>query len=88
MPDRVRYPDANVERVRELAQSLPDNEIAAQLHREGHTSAKGRPYTTKIIQWIRWRYRIPPAPLKHPEELTVAQVAKLFGVSIGVLSIM
>ena len=85
MPDRVRYPDAIVERIRELAQSLPDDEIAAQLDRDGHTSAKGRPYTTKIIQWIRWRYRIPPAPLKNPEELTVQQVAKQFGVSIGVV---
>jgi DNA invertase Pin-like site-specific DNA recombinase len=85
MPDRVRYPDAIVERVRELAQSLPDDEIAAQLNRDGHTSAKGRPYTTKIIHWIRWRYRIPPAPLKNPEELTVQQVAKQFGVSIWVV---
>jgi DNA invertase Pin-like site-specific DNA recombinase len=85
MPDRVRYPDAIVERVRELAQSLPDDEIAAQLDRDGHTSAKGRPYTTKIIHWIRWRYRIPPAPLKNPEESTVQQVAQQFGVSTGVV---
>ena len=35
----------------------------------------------KIIQWIRCRYRIPPAELKRPEELTVQQVAKRFGVS-------
>jgi Recombinase zinc beta ribbon domain len=85
MPDRVRYPDAIVERVRELAQSLPDDQIAAQLHRDGHTSAKGRPYTTKIIHSIRWRYRIRPAPLKNPEELTVQQVATQFGVSIWVV---
>lgn len=85
MPDRVRYPNAIVVRVRELAQSLPDDQIAAQLHRDGHTSAKGRPYTRKIIQWIRWRYRIPPAPLKNPNELTVQQVAKQFGVSIWVV---
>jgi Recombinase zinc beta ribbon domain len=45
MPDRVRYPHAVVQRVRELAQSLPDAEIAIQLNREGHTSAKGRQYT-------------------------------------------
>jgi len=85
MPDRVRYPDAVVQRIRELAQSLPDDEIAAQLHRDGHTSAKGRPYTKKIIRWIRWKYRIPAAPLKNTEELTVQQVAKQFGVSIGVV---
>ena len=79
--DRLRYPAAVVERVRELAQSLPDAEIAAELNRNGHASAKGRPYTTKIIQWVRWRYRIPSAPLKNPEELTVQQVAQRFGVS-------
>jgi DNA invertase Pin-like site-specific DNA recombinase len=83
--DRVRYPAAVVERVHELAQSLPDAQIAAQLNREGHSSAKGRPYTTKIIQWIRWRYQIPPATLKKPEEFTVQQVAQQFGVSTGVI---
>jgi transposase-like protein len=35
----------------------------------------------KIVQWIRCRYRIPPAELKKPEELTVQQVAKRFGTS-------
>jgi hypothetical protein len=85
LPDRLRYPTAVVERIRELAQSLPDAEIAAQLNRDGHTSAKGKPYTTKIIQWIRWRYQIPPAPLKNGEEFTVQQVAQQFGVSIWVV---
>jgi len=83
--DRVRYAAAVVERVHELAQSLPDEQIAAQLNREGHSSAKGRPYTAKIIQWIRWRYQIPPATLKTPEEFTVQQVAQQFGVSTGVV---
>jgi hypothetical protein len=85
IPDRMRYPDAVVQRVRELAESLPDAEIAAQLNREGHTSAMGKQYTTKIIHWIRWRYHIPPATLKHPEELTVQQIAQKFGVGIGVV---
>ena len=47
----------------------------------GHTSAKGKPYTAKIVQWIRCRYRIPPPMLQMPEELTVHQVAKHFEVS-------
>jgi hypothetical protein len=79
--DRVRYPSAVVDRIRELARDLPDGKIADQLHREGKFSAKGRPYTVKIVQWIRCRYRIPPAALKRPEELTVQQVAKRFGAS-------
>src|SRR5205809_2550339 len=74
--DRVRYPSAVVERIRELARNSPDSEIADQLRREGQVSTKGRPYTVKIIQWVRCRYRIPPAELKRPEELTVQQVAK------------
>jgi DNA invertase Pin-like site-specific DNA recombinase len=85
MPDRVRYPGAIVERVRELAQSLPDSEIAAQLNRDGRTSAKGKPYSIEIIRWIRWRHQILPATLKTPEELTVQQVALQFGVSTWVV---
>ena len=79
--DRVRYPAAVVDQVRDLARYLPDTEIADQLNREGQASAKGLPYTVKIIQWIRYRYRIPPAELNRPEELTVRQVAERFGTS-------
>src|ERR1700739_1585322 len=71
--DRVRYPSAVVDKVRELACHLPDSEIADQLNREGQASAKGLPYTVKIIQWIRCRYRIPPAKLKRAEEVTALQ---------------
>ena len=83
--DRQRYPSVVVERVRELAQALLDVQIVEQLNREGHRSAKGKSYTTKIVQWIRWRYQIPPAILKKPEELTVQQVARQFEVSAGVV---
>jgi DNA invertase Pin-like site-specific DNA recombinase len=79
--DRVRYPFAVVDRIRELAPNLPDGDIADQLNDEGQVSAKGRPYTVKIIQWVRCRYRIPPGEFKRPEELTVQQVANRFGTS-------
>ena len=83
--NRVRYPAALVDRVRELAHGLPDAEITAQLNREGHASAKGKPYTTQIVRWIRWRYQIPPVTLRMPEELTVQQVAQHFGVNAYVV---
>jgi hypothetical protein len=83
--DRMRYPSALVDRVRDLAHSLLDAQIADQFNREGHVSATGKPYTAKMIQWIRRCHRIPPAALKKPEELTVQQVAKHFGVSDGVV---
>ena len=77
----MRYPSAVVDEIRELARHLPDIEIADQLNRDGRASAKGLPYTSKIIQWIRCRYRISPAELKRPEELTVRQVGERFGTS-------
>ena len=83
--DRVRYPAAVVDRVRDLAQSLPDGEIADRLNREGQVSALGKPFTGSMIQWIRYRYQIPRARLVRPEELTVQQVAERFRVSPNVV---
>jgi DNA invertase Pin-like site-specific DNA recombinase len=82
---RPRYRSLIVDRIRDLACSLLDAQIADQLNREGCTSAKGKSYTAKMIRWIRWRYQIPLARLKKSEELTVQQVAKQFGVSDGVV---
>jgi DNA invertase Pin-like site-specific DNA recombinase len=83
--DQFRYPSAVVDRVRELAHHLLDAQIADQLNRQDHVSAKGKPYTVSIIRWIRWRYQIPAPALKKPEELTVQQVAERFGVGEGVV---
>ena len=82
---RPRYRSPIVDRIRDLACSLLDAQIADQLNREGCASAKGKSYTAKMIRWIRWRYQIPLARLKKSEELTVQQVAKQFGVSDGVV---
>ena len=79
--DRMRYPHRIVERVRNLALNLPDSQIAATLNTEGQLSARGKPFTTSMIKWIRYRYRIPAALLKGPQELTVKQTADKFGVS-------
>jgi hypothetical protein len=83
--DRVRYPVVVVERVRHLAQSLPDGDIAVRLNQEGQVSALGKPFTGSMIQWIRYRYQIPRATLVRPGELTVQQVAERFGVSPNVV---
>jgi DNA invertase Pin-like site-specific DNA recombinase len=83
--DRVRYPVAVLERVRHLAQSLPDGDIAGRLNQEGQVSALGKPFTGSMIQWIRYRYQIPRARLVRPEELTVLQLAERFSVSPNVV---
>jgi hypothetical protein len=74
-----------VDRVRDLAQSLPNAEIAEHLNREGHVSALGKPFTGSMIQWIRYRYQIPRVRLVRPEELTVPQLAERFRVSPNVV---
>lgn len=83
--DRVRYPDEVIERVRELATDMHDKEIAIQLSKDGRVSAKGKPYSVPIVKWIRWRYKIPAAPVRSSDELTVKQVADRFGVSTHVV---
>jgi hypothetical protein len=85
MADRMRYPAAIIDRVRDMAQHLRDAEIVDEFRREGQISITGKPYTTDIIRWIRFRYRIPPPVLQKPEELTVHQVAQHFGVSENVV---
>jgi hypothetical protein len=84
-PDKVRYPQATVDRVRALALSLTDPQIVAALNQEKVLSAKGKPFTLSMIKWIRSRHAIPTPSLKQPEELTVEEVAKRFGVNPGVV---
>jgi len=80
--DQVRYPLELVQSVRELACEFDDDgQIAERLNQQGRRSATGQPFNASMVQWIRYRHRIPKATLRHPEELTVKQVAEHFGVS-------
>ena len=84
-PDQVRYPQSIVDRVRSLARSLSDAQIAATLKAEGLLSAKGKTFTVSMVKWIRYRHEIAAPSLKRPEELTVAEIAQRFRVSSGVV---
>jgi len=79
--ERLRYPASFVNQVRKLAESLPDTHIAEQLNRNGQRSAKQKPFNASMIAWIRHHHAIPSAELKRPEELTVNDIARRFGVS-------
>jgi len=74
-----------VGRVRELACGLGDGQIAERLNQEGRRSATGQAFNASMIQWVRFRHRIPKADLRRPEELAVKQVAEHFGVSSHVV---
>src|ERR1700674_341815 len=83
--ERIRYPAAIVEQVRELSQRLSDPQMIAHLNQQGLRSPHGKPFTLSMIKWIRYRYDVPSISLKRPEELTVQQAAQRFGVSTHVV---
>jgi len=80
--ERLRHPAATVERIRALARTLPDAQIAQTLNAQGVPSSKGKPFTASMILWIRYRHGIPAARLQRPDEITVRQLAGELGVSI------
>jgi hypothetical protein len=84
-PDKVRYSEALVSRVRSLAGSMTDGQIMATLNQEGLLSAKGKRFTRSMVSWIRYRYDIPTLSLKRSDELTVKEIADRFGVRAGVV---
>jgi hypothetical protein len=83
--DRIRYKEEFVSKIRKLAEKHTNAEIAELLNHEGLTSSKGRPFTPSAISWIRYRHQIPGPQLKHPDELTVKEIAAKFEVSTGVV---
>ncbi len=83
--DRWRHDDALIERVRELAMTLDDAQIAARLNDEGLKTNKGNPFTIKSIKWIRHKHNIPRVDDRKAGELTVKEVAQRLGVSPGVV---
>lgn len=79
-PDRIRYPNKIIKKVRELAKDHTDGQIASIFNQKGIKSAKGKPFTISMIQWIRYKHGILGPNFKRPEEYTVKQIAKKFAV--------
>jgi DNA invertase Pin-like site-specific DNA recombinase len=83
--DARRTPPETVKLVREFDAAVSNDEVAATLNTAGHRSGLGRPFTAKAVQWIRHAYRVPPPEAYNLGELSVADVAALLGVGIGVV---
>jgi DNA invertase Pin-like site-specific DNA recombinase len=83
--EQIRYGNEIIEKVRALAKDHTNDQIASAFNHEGIKSAKGKPFTVSMIQWIKYKHRIAGPNLKRPEELTVKQVAKKFDVSTQVV---
>jgi DNA invertase Pin-like site-specific DNA recombinase len=79
--DEVRYPEELVERVRMLACSMSDKQIADELNRTGHRPSKGATFRASMVRGIRHRHQIPPAPpSRRPGELSVQELSDRLGV--------
>jgi DNA invertase Pin-like site-specific DNA recombinase len=83
--EAIRNPEPIIARVRDLARTLTDQQIVAQLNQRGELSATGRLHTMHTIKWIRWKYRISAPALKRPEEVTVQELADRLRVLPGVV---
>jgi hypothetical protein len=79
--DQWRHSSEIVDKVRELALSMTDNEIAAKFTQEGLISNKGNLYTGDSISWIRFKHRISAPGTQKSDELSINQLAEKFEVS-------
>lgn len=78
--EAVRYPDAFVAEIRELATHHDDKEIVALLNRDGRKSAKGSAFTVAMIEWVRFKHKI-PALAAPAGSFRVGEICKRYGVS-------
>lgn len=83
--DKLRYPMEIVEKIRNLAITLTDEQIVGRFNKEDIFSATGKLFTKSMVKWIRYKHSIPSPEIKRPEEFTVKEVAEKFGVSIHVV---
>lgn len=79
--EKWRHSSEIVDRVREMANTLTDLQIAKQFNAEALKSNKGNVYTASSIAWIRYKHRIPAPQLKRPDEMTVKELAAKLDVS-------
>jgi Recombinase zinc beta ribbon domain len=83
LPIAQRYAATFLDEMRSLACQMNDEQVAEALNHKGLRSSKDRPFTRSIVQWIRYRYRIPGYRPTLPDEITVRELAQRLRVSIA-----
>jgi DNA invertase Pin-like site-specific DNA recombinase len=80
--DKVRYPQATVEKVSSLTLEYGDNKKTVEiLNEQGILSATGKTFTRAMIQWIRFKHKITIPNPKSDDEYSVNEVRTMFNVS-------
>lgn len=79
-----KHTPQTVDLVRELATTMPDQQIVTYLNESGRRTPEGRMFTIDSIQWIRYLYKIPGYSTRR-NGLTVKEVAERLAVEPGVV---
>jgi len=66
--DARRTSPAVLARIRELAASHTDHQIATVLNQDGYTAGLGGAFTGAKVQWIRWKYALPRPHPSRPDQ--------------------
>lgn len=81
-PEKKRYPEEIIEKVRSLTMQYGDDKkTIAILNEQGVLCATGRQFTRDMIQWIRFKHKIKTPTLKSEDEYTVDEVQSIFNIS-------
>ena len=79
--ERWQHPSELIEKIRELAKNMTDEDIIEKFNQEGLKTNKGNNFTKHSIKWIRHIHKIPSPRLQKPGELSINQAAEKFDVS-------
>jgi hypothetical protein len=83
-------------RIRELAPTHSDREIARLLAADGYRAGHGGPITADTVQWLRWRYTpvrrhhhaptAQPAPVQREGRYSARAAAELLNVDVSTIA--
>ena len=81
--DRRKHTDNTISKIRELAATMDDHEIADQLNQNGLTTAEGKAFTYAGVRWIRYKHNISGPYQRNRIGISVAEAANLLNISTG-----
>ena len=70
-------------KIRELAATMDDHEIADQLNQNGLITAEGKAFTYAGVRWIRYKHSISGPYQRNRIGISVAEAATLLNISTG-----
>ena len=79
--EKWRHSPDTVDRIRELAKTMSDQEIVDLFSEENLKTNKGKPFTLDGVRWVRHKHSIPLAKFNIKGEVTVKEVMQEYNAS-------